>query len=366
MGTIIILVTSDVIADQRIHRTASALQSQGFGVTVVGRKLKSTPKKIVKPYRVKLLRLPFSKGPLFYACYNISAFFYLLFHKHQLVHANDLDTLLAARAAGWLRQKPIVYDSHELFTEVPELIDRFRTRRIWHGLETRLTKNMKYCSTVSQGVANELKVRYGLDCVVIRNLPYRRDSVAKPTSSDSPTLIYQGALNMGRGLEPLISSMQYLPRYRLLIVGDGPLYTQLEQQVTEMKLTQRVTLYGKVEHEQLHAITCTAQLGVSIEQDLGLNYRYALPNKVFDYIQAGIPVLASNLPEMQRVVNGYGIGTTINPDYSAHELAQAIEGMINDTEGMEKWRANAKNASKELCWEAEQSKLFELVRRAVS
>ncbi len=347
MGTIIILVTSDVIADQRIHRTASALQSQGFGVTVVGRRLKSTPKKIAKSYRVKLLRLPFSKGPLFYACYNISAFFYLLFHKHQFVHANDLDTLLAARAAGWLRQKPIVYDSHELFTEVPELIDRPRTRRIW------------------QGVANELKDRYGLDCVVIRNLPYRKDSVVKPTSSDFPTLIYQGALNMGRGLETLISSMQYLPHYRLLIVGDGPLYTQLEQQVAEMKLTQRVTLYGKVEHEQLHAITCTAQLGVSIEQDLGLNYRYALPNKVFDYIQAGIPVLASNLPEMQRVVNGYGIGTTINPGYSTHELAQAIEGMINDTEGMEKWRANAINASKELCWETEQSKLVELVRRAV-
>lgn len=366
MAHIIILVTSDVIADQRIHRTATTLQSEGFKVTVVGRRVKSTPKQIDKPYKVKLLRLPFSKGPLFYACYNIAAFFFLIFRKFHLVHSNDLDTLLAAKAATWLRRKPMVYDSHELFTEVPELVNRPKTQKIWYRLEKRLTKNIEFCSTVSQGVAHELKARYNLNCTLIRNLPYRKPFPKEEIINQHPTIIYQGALNVGRGLETLMEAMQQLPEYRLLIIGDGPIANDLRNQAKDLNLGQIVHFYGKLPHEQLHDITRTAQLGLSIERDMGLNYRYALPNKIFDYIQAGIPVLASSLPEMKEIIEGYKIGKTINPNYTAKELATSIENMILDSSSMLQWHENTERAANELNWETEQKKLIELINRAIS
>lgn len=366
MTKIVILVTSDTIADQRIHRTASTLHKQGFGITVVGRRLKTTPKIIEKEYNTILLRLPFSKGPAFYACYNIWALIYLLFHRHSLIHANDLDTLLAARIASRLLKKPIVYDSHELFTEVPELIGRPRTRNFWYRLERRLTKSLQYCSTVSDGVSQELKDRYGINCTVIRNLPFRKPCPEKQSRQEEKTIIYQGAINIGRGLEKLIDAMVLLPNYKLIIVGSGPIHKDLKRKIETLKITERVILYGKIEHEHLHRITCCAQLGVSIEEDMGLNYRYALPNKIFDYIQAGIPVLASNLPEMAKIITTYQIGATLDPDCNSQQLATAIESMLTNTIAMNTWSHNTKRAADELCWETEQNKLLSLIQRALS
>ncbi|HCY00886.1 MAG TPA: glycosyl transferase group 1 [Bacteroidales bacterium] len=362
---IVILVTSDIIADQRIHRTASTLIKQGFSVTVVGRRLKTTPKIVEKEYNTVLFRLPFNKGPAFYACYNLWVFIYLLFHRYNLIHANDLDTLLAARITSRLLNKSIVYDSHELFTEVPELVDRPRTRNFWYRLEKRLTKGLQHCSTVSNGVSQELKERYGMNCTIIRNLPFRKPYPEKKPRQDEKTIIYQGALNIGRGLKKLIDAMVLLPNYKLIIVGSGPIHKELKQKTETLKITERVILYGKVEHEHLHRITCIAQLGVSIEEDMGLNYRYALPNKIFDYIQAGIPVLASNLPEMAKIVNTYEIGTTIDPDCNSHQLAAAIESMLTDTDAMHAWHQNTERAADELCWETEQDKLLSLIQKAL-
>ena len=170
MAKIVLLVTSDIIADQRVHRTASTLVDDGHNVLTIGRRIKKTPKYFERPYKVFLFWLPFNSGPLFYAGYNLWAFFYLLFTRFDLLHANDLDTLLAARKICWLKGKPLIYDSHELFTEVPELINR-RARKFWIWLEKRLIKGLTYCSTVSTGVAAELNSRYGINCLVIRNLP---------------------------------------------------------------------------------------------------------------------------------------------------------------------------------------------------
>ncbi len=365
MHRVVILVTSDIIADQRVHRTANTLHENGFSVTVVGRRLKSSPKKICFEYKTVLLKLPFTKGPAFYAFYNLYAFFYLLFHRFSLIHANDLDTLVASRIASVIKRKPIIYDSHELFTEIPELISRPRTKRLWIYLEKRFIKGLKNCSTVSEGVANELKKRYNVNFTVIRNLPYSKQPIEKQGKQGEQTIIYQGALNIGRGLEKLIKAMPHLPNHRLIIVGTGPLANELKQLVQTYKLASRVVLYGRIEHKHLHQITCSANLGVSIEEDMGLNYRFALPNKIFDYIQAGIPVLASNLPEMARIIKTYSIGSTIDPNCNSLQLANAIQSMLTNTNKMKTWQANTRIAAATLCWEVEQEKLLALVENAL-
>ncbi|MFO8020956.1 MAG: glycosyltransferase [Perlabentimonas sp.] len=364
MRRVVLLVTNDIIADQRLHRTALTLFDAGYIVTAVGRRLKFTPKIIDKPYGVKLFRLPFKKGPLFYALYNIYAFIYLIFHKYNLVQANDLDTLLAARLASFVKRKPVVYDSHELFTEVPELVHRPKVKKVWLWLEKRLVPGIKYCITVSEGVANELNVRYGSNFEVIRNLPFSKD-FAEKYNPDARVIIYQGALNIGRGLERLIKAMHYVSDATLQIVGSGDVADKLVSLTQKYNVENVVSFYGRLPLEELHNITSKATIGVSLEEDMGLNYRFALPNKLFDYIQAGLPVMVSDLPEMKRVVDEYNIGVAVSGDSNAYALAIQINKMLDSKKNLEKWHLNALDASKDLTWEKEKSKLINLFDNAL-
>ncbi len=348
-----------MVFDQRVHRSATTLANSGFDVLVVGRKQPTTPIWFPDSFRVFQLRVPLKKGKGSYALFNLQAFFFLLFKRFHVLHANDLDTLLAARLVCLLKRKYLVYDSHELFTEVPELVERPRTRRVWEWLEKRLIKQISVGITVSQGVANELQKRYSVKFRVIRNLPNRKEKV-KSASIESKTIVYQGALNLGRGLERLIDAMQYLPQFKLIIIGSGDLEMELKQRVKQLQLSHCITFLGKIQPTELHSITSECCLGVSLEEDLGLNYRYALPNKVFDYIQARIPILVSNLPEMEKLVNEHKIGESISTKANSAELASKINAMLSNAEIYNFWIENADRSSQLLCWENEQSMLLEV------
>ena len=167
---IILAVSSDLVADQRVHRCAETLCRNGAEVLVVGRKLPASRPVGDRSYRVSRLRLAFRKGPLFYAGFNIRLFFFLIFRKVDLIGANDLDTLLACHLAARIRGKPLLYDSHEYFTEVPELIGREFTRKIWTGIEKRILPRVRFASTVSPSVAEAYQELYGIRMKVIRNL----------------------------------------------------------------------------------------------------------------------------------------------------------------------------------------------------
>ncbi len=361
---IALLVTSDLVSDQRVNRTATTLAQAGYGVVAIGRRTAITIAVEPRGYSVILLKLPYAKGPLFYATYNVWAFLHLMLNRYHLVQANDLDTLLAARLACWFKRIPLIYDSHELFTEVPELIHRPRTQNVWRWLERHLVKGILYCSTVSQGVAKELEVRYGLNAEVIRNFPTRKERT-NPIGSVDSTIIYQGALNVGRGLERLILAMNHIPSAKLILAGDGDIAQKLKELVAEQRLADRVTFLGRVPADQLHGITQRATIGVSLEEDMGLSYRYALPNKVFDYIQAALPVLVSNLPEMKALVDDYGCGLSVSSHCTPVELASKLTEMLNDTQGLCRWRACAEEAAQHLTWENERVKLLKLVGRAI-
>lgn len=364
MKRAILIATSDLVFDQRVNRTATALTEAGYKVLLVGRKLPTTPKWKPNGYRAFHLRIPFRKSAAFYACFNLQAFFFLLLSRFDIAQANDLDTLLAVRLACLLRRKPLVYDSHELYTQVPELVNRPRTRAVWHWLECKLVKGLQHTTTVSDGVACELKKMYGITFTVVRNLPYRKDLNAEITKLPN-TIIYQGALNLGRGLEKLIAAMPFLPSCKLIIAGTGDVEKELKHLSESLKLSERITFLGRITPNKLHPITCSASIGVSIEEYLGLNYRYALPNKLFDYIQAGLPVLVSNLPEMARIVTEYNIGLTISSSSTAKELAESISQMLSDESKLAQWQTNVAKAATELVWENEKGKLITIFQNAI-
>ncbi len=353
--TIRIYANSDLVTDQRVHRTANSLFNQGYNVVVIGRKPINSSISNNKPYKVKYIKPLFLKGPLFYISFNFRIFISLLFSRVSLVYANDLDTLPGCSLGAIFRFKKMVYDSHELFTEIPELVNRPLKRIIWRLTESIFIKKAKYVFTVSDSVSNELNKRYNVSPIVVRNLPIRKDIEA--FKDKQPTLIYQGSLNIGRGIELAIDMMNYLTCYRLIIVGTGDIEIELRKRMLDQKLFDRVEFAGRLSPEELYRLTCTAWLGLSLEEDMGLNYKFALPNKLFDYVAAQVPVLVSDLPEMVKLVNNYGIGL-VAKSRNPRELADQVADFFEDKNLREQITKNVQKASVELEWSKEEHKLL--------
>ena len=348
-----IAVINDLVTDQRIHRVASLLIDHGMEVTCIGRRLKNSPELVDKDFKVHRFRMYFTKGPLFYAFFNIRLFFFLLkVPRPSLFIANDLDTLPAVYRAAKIRRVKLIYDSHEFFTQVPELIGRKMVQSIWKWIEGRLVPKLDYAITVSRPIATIYRRLYGTRFRVVRNVPERRVFSNEKESGDlRPMIIYQGALNIGRGLELMIRSMTYMKGFLLLIAGTGDIEDELKALVEKEGLSNQVIFTGRLEPCDLGLLTCSARLGISLEEDMGLNYRYALPNKIFDYIQCRIPVLCSALPEMAKLVESYGIGVAIRERYPEN-IARVVKFMLEeDDEGA--WLPALDKAAEELCWEKE-------------
>jgi glycosyltransferase involved in cell wall biosynthesis len=318
-------------------------------------------------YQAHRMRLFFKKGPLFYCEYNFRLFFYLLFTKSDILVANDLDSLPAVFLASKIKRYPLVYDSHEYFTELPELVNRRSVRKIWELIEALLLPGLKHAYTVSPSIAKAYQKKYGLRMHVIRNLPCRTKAIEiEPTirHGKEKILIYQGALNMGRGLESAIRAMQYVEHASLVIAGSGYFESELRELTKSLKLHEKVRFIGRIRPEELIQFTRQADLGISLEENKGLNYFYALPNKLFDYIQAQIPVVVTNMPEMAAIVNQYGVGRVVNSP-EPEKLAEVFNEMLTDDLMRKTWKENLAQAASELCWENEEIRLLEIFSKII-
>jgi glycosyltransferase involved in cell wall biosynthesis len=358
---IIVSVTSDLVSDNRVHKVCTTLHNMGFEVLLVGRKLPASLPVDVREYAVKRFSLIFHKGPQFYAAYNLRLFIFLLFSKFDFLLSNDLDTLPANFITSKIKNKPLVYDSHEYFTEVPELIGRPRVKKVWEWLEKKMVPNMKHAFTVCNSIARIYEEKYRTPFRVVRNLPVagsftqQTEKVAKRQK----IILYQGAVNIGRGLEQAILAMHFIENVKLIIAGGGDILTQLQNLVIKENLQNKVEFTGRLPLEELAKLTPQADLGLSIEEDLGLNYRFALPNKLFDYIQAQVPVVITNLPEMVAIVNHYQIGE-ITESLEPRHLAEKITDALNNQEKRKIWHINLQLAAKELTWENEEKVIWEI------
>jgi glycosyltransferase involved in cell wall biosynthesis len=356
---IIVSVTNDLVSDNRVHKVCTSLQKMGFDILLVGRKLPTSPDIARRNYQTKRFSLLFKTGALFYAEYNFRLFIFLLFAKFDVVLANDLDSLTANFLVSKIRNKPLVYDSHEYFTEVPELISRPKVQRVWEGLERKMVPKIKYAYTVCNSIANIYEEKYGTPFKVVRNIPNAIKSPIAKNENSTKIILYQGALNIGRGLKQVILSMKFIDDAKLIIAGDGDIKLQLENLVEKENLQNKVEFTGRLPIEELVKLTPQSDLGLSIEEDLGLNYRFALPNKLFDYIQAQVPVLVTNLPEMAEIVKQYKIGE-ITKTLEPKLLADKINDALFNIGKRDIWQKNLKVTANELTWEKEEKVLVEI------
>lgn len=363
MKRIIVSVTNDLVTDQRVDRICHSLVNMGFEILLVGRKRWCSLPLAKRGYKMHRMRLCFGKGPLFYAEYNFRLFLFLLFHRANIFLSNDLDTLLANYLASKIRRIDLVYDSHEYYTETPELVNRKRVQQIWKRIEGWIFPKLKTVYTVNDSIARMFREQYHVDVKVIRNIPFRQEYKIEKTRAelglpeDKKIILLQGAgINIERGTEEMIEAMKYIEHAVFVIIGGGDVLHLLKQQVKEMGLDHKVRFIPKMPFQELYQYTVHADLAVTLDKDTNINYRYSLPNKLFDYIQARVPVLASKLVEIEKVVTEYQIGRIIET-HKPEEIAKTISEMFNNPGQYEIWKENLRFASEELCWEREEEKL---------
>jgi len=359
---IILAVTNDLISDQRLNKVCQSLLNQCFDVCLIGSKFNTSSALEPRSYQTARMPIFFRKGPLFYAEYNLKLFFRLLFSDANIFVANDLDTLLAVYLASWIRQKKVVYDSHEYFTEVPELIGR-KVRKIWLKIEQFILPKLKNSYTVCQSIADEYKRLYGIDMKVVRNIPTKKNVRSElkipDILSNKRIILYQGALNVGRGIEYVIRAMQWVEDAVFLIIGDGDIRNELMKEANDLRLNDKIIFLGKVPFNQLFEYTKLAQVGISLFEDKGLSYRFSLPNRLFDYIKAQVPVLISNLPEMQKIMQQYEIGMSVE-GFESKEIALVLNEMLYNGAKRELWAQNLEKATEHYNWENEEMELFKI------
>lgn len=365
--TAIVSVTNDLFTDNRVRKVCEFLVKHNFEVTLVGRKLKNSSDLPSLPYKTKRFRLLFTKGALFYANYNLRLFFYLLFHKADVLVANDLDTLYANHWAKKMKRNcKLVYDSHEYFIGVPELVSRPRVQNFWRRIEKRTLPKADKMYTVNESIAELYRKEYKREIFVVRNIadvqPINQNKTRKELGlpEDKKIVIFQGAgINIQRGAEELIDAIQLVENTILIFVGSGDVIEQLKQKVNQNKLEDKVLFFGKRPYAELMNFTRVSDLGVSLDKDTNVNYRFSLPNKIFDYIQAGIPLLVSDLPEIKKIVEGYEIGL-VCPNHESKVIADSIKKILSDDALYNQFKTNTKKASQELTW-ANECKVLEKI-----
>jgi len=367
--TAIVCVTNDLSTDQRVHKTCMTLQKCGYWVIETGRLLpESLP--LERSYFTLRKKLWFRNGPLFYTEFNIRLFLYLMTKDVDLIFANDLDTLPAAYIAAKLRNKRLIYDTHEYFTEVPELVRRPMIQAIWRSLEDYFFPKLTDILTVNASIAKLYGDKYNKTVQVSRNIPptFAPERIKTRKELNLPEnkriLILQGTgINIDRGAEEAVLAMQYLDNIVLLVVGSGDVFPVLQKMVDKYKLQDKVIFKQKMPFAELRQYTMNSDLGLAIDKDTNLNYHFSLPNKLFDYIHSGIPTLSSGLVELKQIIDKYDIGYYIQ-NHDPKHIAKVIEDIFADETHYNQVKQNTIKAKEELCWENEEKVLLEIIKKS--
>ena len=396
----VVAATTDLVHDQRLQRSCASLAAAGYRVRLVGWQRPASAPLAPQPFGQHRLRGWFQRGKLFYVEYNLRLLAYLLSQRADLWVSADLDAALPTWLRARLGGQPFGYDAHELFPEVPEVVARPAVRRVWRWVENFIVPRARLRYTVGPALAALFAQRHpGCPFGVVRNVPEFSSSVLRIKSEESeagtlaapntqhstpniqpptpdpqpPILLYQGALNAGRGLAELLVA---LPQFsaqlpaRLLVCGEGDLSDTLRARAAGLGLlaSGQVEFRGFVRPPALRQLTAQATVGIMLLENVGLSYYYSLANKFFDYVRAGIPQLCVDFPEYRALNAEYEVALLV-PDLAPATLVAALARLLPDGRPGELYQrlaANCARARQHWCWENEEPTLLALYAEALS
>jgi len=348
------IVTNDLSYDQRMIRICTSLAKEGYTIKLVGRKLSTSIPLTQQSFQQKRIQCIFNKGKLFYAEYNIRVFFYLLFKKMDCICAIDLDTILPCYFISKIKKVLRVYDAHELFCEMKEIVSRPAIYKAWKRIEKYAVPKFQHGYTVSKLIADEFNNMYKVDYEVIRNIPLQQE-LHIPLKKEK-YILYQGAVNEGRSFETIIPAMK-LVNAQLIICGDGNFMQQAKQLVVENSLHEKIIFKGYVPPHELQTYTRNAYIGINLVDEKGLNNYYSLANRFFDYMHAAIPQLCADLPAYRDINEQFEIAVLIS-DLSPENIANQINILLQDEALYRRLQQNCTKAREAFNWQNEEKKLI--------
>ncbi len=357
---IYVLVSTDISHDQRVIRIATSL-SQHYEVMVVGHQKADSQVPAHYAFDAQLLATNANKGPRFYFELNRAMIASCSDQHIDILICNDPDTLCAGLQIRRKTKCQLVYDSHELFTDVPELRGKHLKKSIWRYIEARGVARSSLCYTVNETIAKELSARYGGTFHTIKNLPMRHQPPS-PLKEEKFTIIYQGAVNAGRRLKDLVRVAEILSDIQVWIVGDGDLFDEISEMVQGKSLSERVVMLGKMTPQDLKLLTPRAHLGYNLLDRSSKSYRWSLANKFFDYAYGGVPSINSDFPEYRNHLKEYETGIAILDD-RVEQIAESIDDLRSDEQRYSYLVQQCQLARSEWSWDREQEKLLALIDR---
>ncbi len=360
---IFISAFSSLTTDQRIEKVCRTLHENGYEVHLIGNDWGGN-EILERSYSYSRITIHSKSLKTAYIEFNAKLYKFLKRNvdRDSVMWANDLDALFPSYRISKKWRIPLIYDSHEIFTELPSVEGRF-TQKIWRFLEQKLMPNIKFMMTESQSYADWFQKKYGVEAVVVGNLPRRIYTTPQFPENLPKKIIYQGAINQSRGLKQMILAMHYLEDSVFHIAGAGPLKNELEGFVQSEKLETKVRFIGKLLPENLREFTKTADVGISLEENNGVSYLYSLPNKVGDYIQSRVPLVMINFPEMMRIKEKFDVGEVVE-NHDPQGIANAIKRVL--AKGRVSYENELSKAAAVYCWENEEKKILSLLNNALS
>ncbi len=341
---IVMAVSNDLLIDQRVMRHVAALREAGYEVETVCR---------------TDLPVKWQNGWRFYAAFNwrlwreIKGERLKVKGERVIVWANDTDTLLGCWLAAHGRCK-LVMDAHELFPEVPEIQEKPLVKWVWRTIEKWLMPKCDALITVCQSIADYYREKLGVQMTVVRNLSSYELGVRSYELGDN-VLLYAGKVNVGRGVDWAIDALEWLPECRLIVAGDGDLLEEMKAYAAQKAWSDRVEFTGRLLPEAMTALAAKADVGLVMLEDKGLSYHFALPNRVGTFVQAGVPMVVSDLPEMARVVRTFGVGVVMERQGTLG-LVDAVKAVL-----ARNWKDDDFAAAREdMDWNKEKQKLIDL------
>lgn len=356
---IILTVTNDLGYDQRMQRICSSLANTGYDVVLAGIGRRNSIPLMPASYAQKRIPVFFKKGKLFYFEYNLKLFVWLLFQKADCVCAIDLDTIVPVYWVSLIRNIPRVYDAHELFCEMKEVVSRPLIHALWKNIERFYVPRFRQGYTVNQPIAEIFQKEYGVHYAVIRNVPVLQEKQYSIDKDDY--LLYQGAVNEGRLFEVLIPAMKYVDR-PLWIYGDGNFLIQAGELIKRHGLQNKVFLKGKLLPEELRKITGRAFLGFTLFENNGLSNYYSLANRFFDYVHAATPQICVDFPVYKDLNKDAPVAVLLYETDPA-SLAASINQVLADGTSYRNMQENCLKMRLQWNWAREEELLLAFYRK---
>jgi glycosyltransferase involved in cell wall biosynthesis len=347
-----------------MQRICGTLARAGYAVTLVGRVLPDSPSLKKETFAQYRLRCRWNKGFPFYAEYNLRLFWWLMKTEMDAVCSIDYDTLGAGCLAALLRRKKRIFDAHEYFTQVPEVVHRPFVRFFWEMIARVCLPFYRQAYTVGPQLAAIFEKRYNVPFSVIRNVP-ASIALSNEIKTDKATpriLLYQGALNEGRGIEALLAAMQQLDNVVLWLAGEGDLSQSLRQLAETLGVSHKVHFWGYTPPAQLKKLTREAYIGLNLLENRGLSYYYSLANKFFDCVQAQVPVITMNFPEYRALNAEYEVAVLLD-DLAVPRIVEAIEQLCQNPETYTRLQNNCAKAAQIWNWEREEQQLLSIYQK---